>query len=92
MVVSTIDFNVILGIYWLAENRASIDCPKKEVKFSPPAGSTFIFIGTSTGITSKVVSMMKAKRLVSTRRMDDISMCSRRKRKRKDPRKRANSK
>ena len=64
MVVNMTDFDVILGMDWLAENRASIDCRKKEVKFSPPTGPTFKFKGTNTGITPKVVSMMKAKKLV----------------------------
>jgi len=64
MVVNMTDFDVILGMDWLAENRASIDYRKKEVKFSPPIGPTFKFKGTNTRITPKVVSMMKAKRLV----------------------------
>ena len=64
IVVKMTDFDVILGMDWLAENRASIDCRKKEVKFSPPTGPTFKFKGTNTEITPKVVSMMKAKRLV----------------------------
>ena len=64
MVVNMTDFDVILGMDWLAENRASIDCHQKEVKFSPPIGPTFKFKGTNTGITPKVVSMMKAKKLV----------------------------
>ena len=58
------DFNVILGIDWLAENCASIDCRKKEVVFSPPARPSFKFNRTSTRTTPKVVSVMKAKRLV----------------------------
>ena len=64
MVVNMTDFDVILGMDWLAENRASIGCHKKEVKFSPPIAPTFKFRGTSTEITPKVVSMIKAKRLV----------------------------
>ena len=49
---------------WLAENCASIDCHKKEVVFSPLAGPSFRFKGTSIGTTPTVVSMMKAKKLV----------------------------
>ena len=64
MVVNMMDFDVILDMDWLAKNRARIGCRKKEVKFSPPTGPTFKFRGTSTRITPKVVSMMKAKRLV----------------------------
>ena len=64
MVVNMTDFDVILGMDWLTENHASIDCRKKEVKFSPPTEPTFKFKATSTRITPKVVSMMKAKKLV----------------------------
>ena len=63
-VVSMTDFDVILGMLWLAENYASIDCHKKKVVFSPPTRPNFKFKGTCTGVTPKIVSMMKAKRLV----------------------------
>ena len=64
IVVNMTDFDVILGMDCLDKNRTSIDCRKKEVKFSPPVRPTFKFKGTSTEITPKVVSMLKAKRLV----------------------------
>ena len=35
-VVDMTDFDVILGMDWLAENFASIDCHKKAVVFTPP--------------------------------------------------------
>ena len=64
IVVNMTDFNVILGMEWLAKNRATIDCRKKEVVFSPLDGPSFKIKGTSIGTTPKVVSMMKAKKLV----------------------------
>ena len=63
-VVDMTDFDVILGMDWLAENFASIDCHKKEVIFTPPNGLTFKFKGTSTGTTPKIISMMKARCLI----------------------------
>ena len=63
-VMDMTDFDVILGMDWLAENFASIDCHKKEVIFTPPNGLTFKFKGTSTGTTPKIISMMKARRLI----------------------------
>ena len=63
-VVDMTDFDVILGMDWLAKNFASIDCHKKEVIFTPPNGLTFKFKGTFTGTTPKIISMMKARRLV----------------------------
>ena len=58
------DFDVILGMDWLAENHATIDCRTKEVIFSLLSGPSFKFKGTCTKTTPKVVSMMKAERLV----------------------------
>ena len=63
-VVDMTDFDVILGMDWLAENFATIDCHKKEVIFTPPNGLTFKFKGTSTGTTPKIISMIKARRLI----------------------------
>ena len=57
------DFDIIQGMDWLAENHASIDCHKKEVVFSPPSESSIKFRDTCAGVSPKVVSMMKAKRL-----------------------------
>ena len=65
IVVSMMDFNIILlGMDWLAENHTSIDCYKREVIFSPPSVSSFNFKGACIEIAPKLVSMMKAKRLV----------------------------
>ena len=58
------NFDVILGMDWLAENFASIDFHKKEVIFTPPNGLTFKFKETFTGTTPKIISMMKARRLI----------------------------
>ena len=41
-----------------------LDCRKKEVVFSPLARASFKFKGTSSRTAPKVVSMMKAKKLV----------------------------
>ena len=52
-VVNMTDFDIILGMDWLAENFASIDCHKKEVIFTPPNRLTFKFKGTFTGTIQK---------------------------------------
>ena len=36
LVLDIRDFDVILGMDWLATNHASIDCSSKEVVFNPP--------------------------------------------------------
>lgn len=57
------DFDVILGMDWLAANQATIDCAKKEMPFKPLSGPSFKFEGTKQG-SLKVVSALKAKRLL----------------------------
>ena len=53
IVVNMIDFYVILGIDWLAENHASIDFRKKEVIISPLSGPNFKFKGTCIETTQR---------------------------------------
>ncbi|KAL0551906.1 hypothetical protein IC582_010998 [Cucumis melo] len=37
LVLDMLDFDVILGMDWLAANHTSIDCSRKEVAFNPPS-------------------------------------------------------
>ncbi|XP_022155925.1 uncharacterized protein LOC111022925 [Momordica charantia] len=57
------DFDVILGMDWLAANRANIDCSKKEVSFRLPSGQNFTFKGIKVGVP-RVVSALKASHLL----------------------------
>ena len=57
--------DVILGMDWLATNHASIDCSRKEVVFSPPTASSFKFKGVGTVVLPKVISAMKASKLLN---------------------------
>ncbi|TYK20316.1 gag protease polyprotein [Cucumis melo var. makuwa] len=41
LVRDMLDFDVILGMNWLAANHASIDCSRKEVAFNPPSMVSF---------------------------------------------------
>jgi hypothetical protein len=40
------DFDVILGMDWLAANYASVDCRSKKVKFQIPSEMEFSFVGS----------------------------------------------
>ena len=53
IVVNMTNFDVILGMNWLVENRDSTDCRKKEVVFSPLEGPNFKFKGTSFGLLQR---------------------------------------
>ncbi|KAA0054634.1 pol protein [Cucumis melo var. makuwa] len=59
------DFDVILGMDWLSANHANIDCFGKEVVFNPPSGASFKFRGAGMVCIPKVISAMKASKLLS---------------------------
>ncbi|XP_022154299.1 uncharacterized protein LOC111021593 [Momordica charantia] len=57
------DFDVILGMDWLATNQASINCSKKEVSFQLPFGWSFMFKGVTGGVP-RIVSALRARHLL----------------------------
>ncbi|KAL0551744.1 hypothetical protein IC582_010833 [Cucumis melo] len=65
LVLDMQDFDVILGMDWLSANHASIDCFRKEVVFNPPSGTSFKFKGAGIVCIPKVISAMKASKLLS---------------------------
>ncbi|KAL0561248.1 hypothetical protein IC582_001670 [Cucumis melo] len=65
LVLDMQDFDVILGMDWLSTNHANIDCFGKEVVFNPPSGASFKFRGAGMVCIPKVMSAMKASKLLS---------------------------
>ncbi|KAA0051715.1 pol protein [Cucumis melo var. makuwa] len=65
LVLDMLDFDVILGMDWLATNHASIDCSRKEVAFNPPSLASFKFKGEGSRSLPKVISAMRASKLLS---------------------------
>ncbi|KAL0537464.1 hypothetical protein IC582_026442 [Cucumis melo] len=65
LVLDMQDFDVILGMDWLSANHANIDCFGKEVVFNPPSGASFKFRGVGMVCIPKVISAMKASKLLS---------------------------
>ncbi|KAA0059580.1 pol protein [Cucumis melo var. makuwa] len=65
LVLDMFDFDVILGMDWLAANHASIDCSRKEVAFNPPSMASFKFKGEGSRSLPKVISAMRASKLLS---------------------------
>ncbi|TYK23874.1 ty3-gypsy retrotransposon protein [Cucumis melo var. makuwa] len=65
LVLDMRDFDVILGMDWLSTNHASIDCFDKEVVFNPPSGPSFKFRGADIVCIPKVISAMKASKLLN---------------------------
>ncbi|KAL4038487.1 hypothetical protein IC575_002108 [Cucumis melo] len=56
IVLDMLDFDVILGMDWLAANHASIDCSRKEVTFNPPSMASFKFKGGGSKSLPQVIS------------------------------------
>ncbi|KAA0047523.1 gag protease polyprotein [Cucumis melo var. makuwa] len=65
LVLDMLDFDVILGMDWLAANHASIDCSRKEVAFNPPSMASFKFNGEGLRSSPKVISAIRASKLLS---------------------------
>ncbi|TYK21327.1 ty3-gypsy retrotransposon protein [Cucumis melo var. makuwa] len=65
LVLDMQDFDVILDMDWLSANHASIDCFGKEVVFNPPSRPSFKFRGAGIVCIPKVISAMKASKLLS---------------------------
>ncbi|KAL0537135.1 hypothetical protein IC582_026105 [Cucumis melo] len=60
-----LDFDVILGMDWLAVNHASIDCSRKEVAFNPPSMASFKFKGEGSRSLPQVISVIRTSKLLS---------------------------
>ncbi|KAA0050673.1 pol protein [Cucumis melo var. makuwa] len=65
VVLDMLDFDVILGMDWLAANHASIDCSRKEVTFNPPSMASFKFKGEGSRSLPQVISAIRASKLLS---------------------------
>ncbi|KAL0543848.1 hypothetical protein IC582_018953 [Cucumis melo] len=65
LVLDMLDFDVILGMDWLAANHASIDCSRKEVAFNPPSMASFKFKVEGSRSLPQVISAMRASKLLS---------------------------
>ncbi|KAL0546138.1 hypothetical protein IC582_016044 [Cucumis melo] len=65
IVLDMLDFDVILGMDWLAANHASIDCSRKEVTFNPPSMASFKFKGGGSKSLPEVISAIRASKLLS---------------------------
>ncbi|KAL4030943.1 hypothetical protein IC575_009198 [Cucumis melo] len=65
LVLDMLDFDVILGMDWLAANHASIDCSRKEVTFNPLSRASFKFKGEGSRSLPQVISAIRASKLLS---------------------------
>lgn len=59
-----VDYDVILGIDWLSNHYAVIECRRKSVLFEKPGIEPFRFQGSSRKMKLPVISALKALRLL----------------------------
>ena len=59
------DFDIILGMDWLSEHRATIDCHTIRVIFGNLYAPEFVYQGSKPGISVKIISALKARSLLS---------------------------
>jgi hypothetical protein len=56
--------DIILGMDWLPNNHAIIDCHNKEIILRLPADSEFKFVGTKVGATPQLILATQANQLL----------------------------
>ena len=63
IVLSMQDFDVILGMDWLGENRVLIDCETRIVTLRFPSGDNFTYKGATSKGAPSVITLLRAKKL-----------------------------
>ena len=64
IVLSMQDFDVILGMDWLGENRALIDCKTRIVTLRLPSGDKLTYKGATFKRIPSIVTTLRAKKLI----------------------------
>jgi hypothetical protein len=57
-------FDIILGMDWLSNNHAIINCRSKEIIFRLPADTEFKFVGTKVNNTLQLILATQVKQLI----------------------------
>ena len=57
------DFDVILGMDWLGENRVLIDCETRIVTLKLPSGDIFTYKGATSKGAPSIITSLRAKKL-----------------------------
>ena len=58
------DFDIILGMDWLAKYRGTDDCYRKEVQFSQPGEPKVIFYGDRKILSTSLISIIQANKML----------------------------
>ena len=54
------DFDIILGMDWLSQHRATVDCLRREVRFNIPGEPDVTFYGVRKMFPTSMISVLKA--------------------------------
>ena len=58
------DFNIILGMDWLSQHRATVDCLRREVRFSRLGEPEVTFYGVRKMLPMSMISVLKANKML----------------------------
>ncbi|KAI3437402.1 uncharacterized protein J3R85_005383 [Psidium guajava] len=58
------DFDVIIGMNWLHQQQAKVDCYRKVVQINPPGSHSFEFLGNGASTSGILISAVEASRLL----------------------------
>ena len=58
------DFDIILGMDWLSQHRATVDCLRREVRFSRPGEPDVTFYGVRKMLPMSMISVLKANKML----------------------------
>lgn len=58
------EFDAILGMDWLSEHRAIVDCESKKLILRTPEGEEVVVVGERSNVLSNVVSAIKAEKML----------------------------
>ena len=58
------DFDIILGMDWLAKHRTIVDCYRKEVQFCQPGEQEVIFCGERKILSTSLISVIQANKML----------------------------
>ena len=58
------DFDIILGMDWLAKHHVTVDCYRKEVKFNQPGEPEVIFCGERKILPTSLISIIQENKML----------------------------
>ena len=64
VLLDVMDFDVILGMDWLSQHFATVDCRRKEVIFRIPNDEKFKFVGDKSSAPQNLIFAITARKIL----------------------------